>query len=272
MLLAAGCGIALTPDLNVDGPIVVGVSESQISFVHLDEAGDVSGVFVDMVRDLGLYLNRETEVKLLDENGLVGAVGGHTVDLAFVLLPPPDMEERPGVVFSKPFAWKSLAFLTDAESELDGLEDLNAEGRTVAVIANHRANSFARTSLPQAAVKVLNSETEAVSLLLAGQADGFIHDSLRIFELADEQRGRFRAVLEPFRRVGVSLAVSADNEALLDAVNDFMHDYREIGGFERLADRYFAEAREAFAVQGADFLFDPPERVMIEDSEPGLLD
>ncbi len=272
-LLTGGCGMELTPDLEVEGAIVVGMTTAQSSFVIEEEDGEISGVFADMVRDLGLYLNRETVVEILEEGTVMRAVRSRSVDLGFVLDKQADGEETE-VMFSKPFAWLGLAFLTAADSELDAVENLNSEERVIAVVRNTRADQFVRTALPQARVHVLDSEDEAVQALLDGDAQGFVHDSLKIFELVDGRGERLRAVLEPFRRVGVSIGVYSENKTLLEAVNDFLHDYREIGGFDRLADRYFADAREAFEVQGADFLLDPPERVMIEDSEatPFLLE
>jgi len=267
VLFTGGCGVELAPDLEVDGAIVVGMTTAQSSFVF-EEEGEITGVFADMVRDLGLYLNRETEVEILEEGTVMQAVRSRSVDLGFVLDKQAD-EEEGAVVFSKPFAWLGLAFLTAADSELDAVEDLNSEGRVIAVVRDTRAGQFARTALPQATVRELDGEDEAVQAVLEGDVHGFVHDSLKIFELVDGRGERLRAVLEPFRRVGVSIGVYSENEALLEAVNDFLHDYREIGGFDRLADRYFSEAQEAFEVQGADFLFDPPERVVIEDTDAG---
>lgn len=267
-LLSSGCGMELAPDLEVDGAITVGMTTAQSAFVFEDEEGKISGVFADMVRDLGLYLNRETAVEILEEGTVMRAVRSRSVDLGFVLNKQAD-EEETEVVFSKPFAWLGLAFLTASDSELDAVEDLNNDDVAIAVVRDTLASQFARTALPQATVRVLDSEDEAVQAVLEGDVHGFVHDSLKIFELVDARGDRLRAVLEPFRRVGVSIGVHSENEALLEAVNDFLHDYREIGGFDRLADRYFSEAQEAFEVQGADFLFDPPERVVIEDTDAG---
>jgi ABC-type amino acid transport substrate-binding protein len=267
MALLSACTMELATDLDVEGTIVVGIPEGKEPFLFEDDEGEWSGVFVDMVRDLGLYLNRKTEVNVLDAGDLKAAVRAGEVALAFMERPSSDESDKNEIRFSDEFAWLGLAFLTGPESELTQVDALNAGEIRVAVIRSTRADQFARTALPKASVKVVEDEDGAVNKVLEREADAFVHDSLRIFENVDGRTDNLRAVLEPFRRVGIVAAVYAENEALLEAVNDFFHDYREIGGFDRLADRYFADAKEAFAVQGADFLFDPPERVVIEDSE-----
>lgn len=266
-LIFTGCGVDLAPELEVEGLIRVGVAAQPPAFIVENDAGELGGVYSDMVRDLGLYLNRETGLVLFREEGLPDAVRSGEVDVAFLLRPSGEGEAS-GLAFSKPFAWLGLGFLTGPESDLDGVEDLNAEGIAVVVLRESRADPFVRTALPQALVRVVDDVYAAVDALLAEEVQAFVHDALGLFDLVEAKGGRLRAVLPPFRRVGVLSAVREDNEALLEALNDFLHDYRAIGGFDRLADRYFPGALEAFDVQGAAFLFDPPERVMIDDSEP----
>lgn len=258
----------MAADLDVEGTIFVGVPEGKEPFLFEDDEGNMSGVFLDMVRDLGLYLNRKTEVRVLDPGVLKASVRSGEVALAFMEKPFSEDAEREDIVFSEAFAWLGLAFLTGPDSELAQVDALNAGGVRVAVVRDSRGDQFVRTALPKASVRVVEDEYAAVNKVVEEEVDAFVHDSLRIFETVDGRTDTLRAVLDPFRRRAIVLAVYAENEALLEAVNDFFHDYREIGGFDRLADRYFADAKEAFDVQGADFLFDPPDRVVIEDSEP----
>ena len=267
VLFFMGCGVDLAPELEVEGLIRVGVAAQPPAFIVEKGSGELGGVYPDMVRDLGLYLNRETGLRLFREEYLPEAVRSGQVDVAFLLSPSQEREAF-GLAFSQPFAWLGLGFLTGPDSELDGVEDLNAEGMAVVVIRESRADPFVRTALPLALVRVVDDLHEAVDAVLAEEVQAFVHDSLSLFDLVEAKGARLRVVLLPFRRVGVLSAVREDNEALLEALNDFLHDYRAIGGFDRLADRYFAEALEAFEVQGADFLFAPPERVVIDDSDP----
>lgn len=266
--LLAGCGLELSPDLDVDGAIVVGVPDEGAPFFYKDDNGEIAGIYADMARDLGLYLNRGVELRVLKASQQTTAVLSGGVDLTLLTVTQSEADET-GLGLSDPFAWRSLAFLTGAESVLDDVEELNVEGRVVVVIDGSRGMQFVRTALPAATVKVVETEAEALRAVKAGEAEAFVQEALEIFNAVDDRTDPFRAVLAPIRRAGIRFGTAPDHVALLEAVNDFLFDYREIGGFERLEDRYFPEAREAFEVQDADFLFDPPERAVIEDTEAG---
>lgn len=263
--LWTGCPFPVKTDLEIEGALVAGVLGDDPPFEVRGETGEVSGVHVEMAEDLGLYLNREVRFEVLEAGEVKDAVVSGRVDLVFLRGKMSNVAEN-GVAFSDGYAWMGLAFLTGVDSEVGGVEDLNAEGRVVVVVRESLGNVFVRTAMPRAEVRVLEDGEACVAEVLGGRADAFVHDGLSVYAAVDARPESLRAVLEPFRREAWVLGVRRENKALLDAVNDFLVDYREIGGFDRLAERYFGEVREAFAVQGAAFMFDPPEALVSEDA------
>lgn len=265
LLLGSGCrDVSPVDPPSPPRALAAGVDATQPPFVTKDEDGELQGLGVDMLRDLGIYLNTEVTVVPLTGEELSRELLEKRVDL---VLPPPNWADGDdeGLLATDPFAWDGLAMLTLPDRELSNVEELNQSGVTVGVVENTPGQTFANTSLSNPAVRAFESEEAARDALLEGGVDVLVLDPLAVHRIAGEFPERLRAVLHTFRREPRVFKVREDDEGLREDLNEFIQDYREIGGFERLMERHIPEVQRDFQEVGAPLPFDPPEPAV-----PGL--
>jgi len=253
----SGCGPRSQESHGKNSPIVVGMELAYRPFEMTDEQGEPAGISVDMARDLGTYLNRDIEIRNMSFDGLIPALRSGNIDLIISSMTATE-ERAESIDFSDPYVWTGLAMLVGADSEILTIEDVNVRNRTVAVKQGTTGHIYAQTALPRATVRVFDDESAAVLEVVQGKADVFLYDQMSIYRHAERHPEKARALLEPFRREAWAIGVRKGNEAMLEAVNDFLRDYRNLGGFAQLTETYLAEMHEAFENMGYEFIFDPP--------------
>ena len=96
-------------------------------------------------------------------------------------------------------------------------------------------------------------------LLKEGKADAFVFDQLSIYQHGLRHPETTRSVLTSFQRESWAVGIRKGDEELKAAVNRFLADFREQGGFTEVGDRYLGDIQTAFAEMGIPFLFDIPE-------------
>jgi polar amino acid transport system substrate-binding protein len=88
-----------------------------------------------------------------------------------------------------------------------------------------------------------------------GRAEAFIYDSLSVYQNHKRHPGTTRAVLRPFREETWAIGLRRGDDALREQVNEFLREFREAGGFDRLGDEYLPEEKAFFESQGIPFVF-----------------
>ena len=200
-------------------------------FETKDEQGNPSGVSVDFMKDFGEYIGMSS-MTITEERK-------ETVD------------------FSEPYANALLAVLTNKDSQITSVDDLNQEGKKVAVKTGSTGYLYAQEHLKNAEIIALQDESACVMEVSQGKADGFIYDQLTIYRNWQNNLDTTNAVFIPFQDVEPwGIAVKKGNTELLDQLNEFIETYREDGGFEELTEKYLSEEKEAFEELGFQWFFD----------------
>jgi polar amino acid transport system substrate-binding protein len=167
-------------------------------------------------------------------------------------------EERGQVIdFSVPYANAYLAILTNADSGVASVDDLNQAGKKIAVKIGSTGYFFATKSLPNAEVVGLADESACVTEVSQGKADAFIYDQLTIYRNWQANPDTTKAVFVPFQDVeNWGVAVAKGNTELLDELNAFIPAYYEEGGFGDLTEKYLSAEKAAFDELGFKWFFD----------------
>ena len=126
VLIVSGCGKKDTNEL------IVGMELAYPPFETKDEYGNPTGVSVDLARAFGEFANRTVKIENVSWDGLIPALQAGKVDV--VISSMTISEERKGKIdFSKPYAKALLALLANSETDINKAEDLDREGKKVAV-------------------------------------------------------------------------------------------------------------------------------------------
>ena len=236
--------------------LIVAMELAYPPFETKDEAGNPSGVSVDMAYALGEYLGREVEIVNTAWDGLIPSLQTGKADI--IISSMTIKEERKEMVdFSIPYVNALLAILANKNSGIENINDLNQPGKKVAVKNGSTGHIFAEKNLPNAELIVLADESACVTEVVQGKADGFLYDQLTIYRNNKSNPDTTTAVFIPFQdpeQWGV--AVKKGNEQLVKDINAFITEFTANGGFDELTEKYLKEEKKAFDEFGFLWFFD----------------
>ncbi|WP_321314503.1 transporter substrate-binding domain-containing protein [Halarcobacter sp.] len=258
-LLFIGCGeqkVASDSQENVKKDILtVGMELAYPPFEMSDKDGTPSGVSVDFAKALGKYLNKEVVIENIAWDGLIPSLKTGKIDLIISSMTITD-ERKKSIDFSIPYAQTSLAILANKDSDVDSIEDLNKEGKKVAVKKGSTGHLYAKNNLPNADILVFDKEAACVLEVVQGKADGFLYDQLTIYKNYAKHMDTTKPLLKPFQKDfeywGVALR---QNDPLKEKVNEFIKKAKEDGTFDTFAKKYLTDAKNTFDELGIPFFF-----------------
>lgn len=237
-------------------PLVVAMELAYPPFETKDTQGNPTGVSVDFMKAFGEYAGREVQIENTAWDGLIPSLQTGKADM--VMSSMTITEERAKTVdFSDPYANAMLAVLTNKDSGITAVEDLNQAGKKVAVKTGSTGFIYANNHLQNAEIIALADESACVTEVAQGKADGFIYDQLTIYRNWQENIDTTEAVFIPFQDVDKwGIAVQKGNTGLQEQLNAFIKEYAENGGFDELTEKYLAEEKKAFGELGFQWFFD----------------
>lgn len=250
-LVVGGCGSVQ------NAPLRVGMELAYPPFEMTDEQGTPTGVSVDLARALGENLGREVEIRNLSFDGLIPALKTGTIDLIISSMTATEERAR-SIDFSDPYVFTGLAILAGKDREVKRIEDLNRQGRTVAVKLGTTGQVYAREHMEEAHLRVLAEENACVLEVAQGKADGFLYDQMSVFRNAQRHPETTTAILAPFQRESWAIGIRKGNVELREQVNAFLRTHRGDGGFKELGEKYLGDMQATFEEKGIPFVFDPP--------------
>ncbi len=249
MILVAGCKPKeKTPELRV------GMDLSYPPFETIDEKGQPTGISVDIARALAAKLNLPLKIEAIPFVGLIPALQSGRVDCVISSMTATE-ERRKTITFSEPYLTIGLAMLVSAKSPVTSLADLDQPGKIVVVRPGTTGEVWVRRNITKAQVLTVEKEGPAVLEVIQGKADAFIYDQMSVWQNARKNPETTRAILQPIQKENWAIGLRQNEPALQEAVNEFLQEYRQQGGFEKLGNQYLKEQKKAFQEQGIPFYF-----------------
>ncbi len=223
-------------------------------FEMIDESGKPAGVSVEMAGELGRFLGREVVIENTAFDGLIPALQTGKIDLIISSMTA-NAERAKSIAFSAPYVRTGLAMLLPAASGIASVSELNRPDKKVAVKRGTTGHLYAMDHLREATLLVLDKENSAVLEVAQGKADAFIYDQLSIYRNWRANEAATRALLKPFQEEVWAVGLRQGDADLRQQVDEFLKTYRDAGGFEMLAKKFFSEERAYFQEIGTNFLF-----------------
>ncbi|MCL2321375.1 MAG: transporter substrate-binding domain-containing protein [Oscillospiraceae bacterium] len=247
---------ACTKNSTANAPLIVAMELAYPPFETKDANGNPSGVSVDFAKDFGAYIGRTVEIQNTAWEGLIPSLVTGKADMVVSSMTI-TADRAKTVDFSIPYANAMLAVLTNKNSGINKIDDLNQAGKKVAVKIGSTGFTYAQKNLTNAELISLSDESACVTEVSQGKADGFIYDQLTIYRDWQANLGTTAAVFIPFQDVDQwGVAVNKGNTALLNQINDFITKYTKEGGFDKLTAKYLSNEKKAFDELGFKWFFD----------------
>ncbi|MBQ9155962.1 MAG: transporter substrate-binding domain-containing protein [Eubacterium sp.] len=238
------------------GTLRVAIELAYPPFDFKDEAGEPTGVDVDLIKDFGAAYGYDVEISDTSWDGLIPALQTGKTDA--VISAMSITEERDELVdFSDAYALAKIAILASSGSKAETDEDFNSPDITIAVKSGTVGHIYAQDYFPEANLTVLNDESACINEVLQGKADGFIYDELTCTNYHDDNPDKTKCIsLSQAETGGWGIAVQEGNKELVDELNAFIRDYYESGKLDELGEKYMPGKKEEFAENGFQWFFD----------------
>jgi polar amino acid transport system substrate-binding protein len=237
-------------------PLVVGMDATYRPFEYVDEKGEITGVSVEIGREIGKQLGREVEFRNINFDGLILALKTGAIDLIISSMTANE-ERRKSIAFSDPYVKTGLSVLVAKGSPVGSAEDLKGGGRRLAVRIGTTGEAWCAEHLPEAALVRLDTDAACVLEVVNGRVDAWVYDQISVMNYHAQHQEQTRALLAPLREEfwAVGMAKEAD-PALAAGVNAALKRMREEGAFGKIADKLLSSERELMRKQGLPFVFE----------------
>lgn len=256
LLVTSLVGCSSNSDKAGDNTLVVGMELAYPPFETKDTDGNPNGISVDLAKALGEYLGRPVKIENTNWDGLIPSLQTKKVDVVISSMTITD--ERGKVVdFSEPYAHSYLALLTNNNSEITSVDDLNNNDKVIAVKKGSTGYIYANNNLTSATINSFASENACVTEVTQGKADAFIYDQLTIYRQNQANIDTTKAILIPFQdSENWGMAVKKGNTELLSKINDFIKQYKSDKGFDELTEKYLSDEKKTFDELDFPWFFD----------------
>lgn len=235
-------------------PLVVGMDLSYPPFETIDASGNPRGISVELAKALATDLGRPLQIENIPFVGLIPSLQNGRIDCVISSMTDTP-ERRKTIAFSEPYLSTGLALLVGVDGSIRSVEDLNRPDRTVVVRLGTTGETWARDHLKDAKIVSLEKENAAVLEVIQGKADAFIYDQMSIWQNQQKNPETTRALLRPIRKEQWAIGVRQEDVLLRSEIDKFLKTFRETGGFDRLADQFLKDQKEAFQKEGVPFYF-----------------
>ncbi|RXJ75383.1 amino acid ABC transporter substrate-binding protein [Arcobacter sp. F155] len=255
MVFISGCNDDSSQTKEEKKVLKVGMELAYPPFEMSEKDGTPSGVSVDFAKALGKELGREVIIENIAWDGLIPSLKTGKIDLIISSMTITE-ERKKSIDFSIPYAQSSLAILANKNSAISSINDLNQEGKKVAVKKGSTGHVYAKDNLPNAEILVFDKEAACVLEVVQGKADGFLYDQLTIYKNYAKNKDTTVALLQSFQEDfeywGVALKKDSPLKKDVDA---FIKKAKADGTFDSFANKYLTDAKKTFDDLGIPFFF-----------------
>lgn len=235
--------------------LIIGTDATYPPFEYVNEKGEISGVDIEVGREIGKALGREVEFRNINFDGLITALRTDSIDLVISSMTATS-ERRKSIDFSEPYVKTGLSILAAKDSTLQSAADLKTSGRKIVVRLGTTGESWARENLKDAKIIALDADVSCVMEVVNGNVDAWIYDQLSIMNYYAKHAERTRALLAPLREEVWAVGLKQGNDELKTKVNEVLARMRSDGSFTKLAERFMAKEKQMMTAQGLPFVFE----------------
>lgn len=249
ILAACGGGDQAAQTASEEGAgdvVVVGTNPAFDPFEFQDSEGNIEGFDIDLMAAIGEDQGFTIEVKGMEFDSLTGAIQNGSIDViaSGMSITPERLE---AVHFSEPYMDASLGIVIDSGNEAIATKD-DLKGKIVCAQIGTTGASEATKLVEEggaAEVQIFDTFNTCIQALLNGSVDAIINDMPVNDAYMAKNPDKVKILGEPFVADYYGLAVSKDNEALLEKLNTGLKNIIDSGKYEEICAKYELEVPES---------------------------
>ncbi len=218
---------------------VVGVNKKLRPFTYINEAGELTGFDVDLIREISKKIFTTDDiiefVQVTPSNRIL-KLNSKEVDV--VISTMTITHERLHVVdFSEPYYISGQAVLVHQDSDIHSGKDLN--GKNVGIVLGTTAATNIRYVASSAHIKGFKNYKEAFKELQKGNLDALTADDVILQGIIVENEG-YKILNDRYSTeiYGIALRKDSSSESLRIAINNALHELKKTGKIKELEKKY----------------------------------
>jgi len=246
MGLLAGCGKESggdekpgdKPVLITEGVLTVGSDCEYPPFTYLDgeqAAGFEFELMSAICDEIGLECVYHNPLKF--DTLCASVAAGGTIDVAVSAITI-DADREQTVDFCDPYFDSNQSLTVLKDSGFETAEDL--AGKNIAVQSGTTGEAWAKENIADAQVTAFDEAPAAFAALQAGKADAVVVDLPVAVELLNSAYDTCQIIEEIPTGEQYGIAVSKENPALRELINEGLAAVRESGKYDEIYNKYFA--------------------------------
>jgi polar amino acid transport system substrate-binding protein len=224
----------------------VGMNPGYAPFEMIDVDGNMIGFDVDVARYVATEMGNGVKAEFVksDWDPIIANLNADKFDLIMSgMTRTPERALR--CAFTDPYFETGQALLVNRAkwkpSPKLGVRDFDRPGVVVATRLGTTGEIAARKLFRKATIKTMESESDAALEVDAGRADVMVYDKPFVAIRAQESPERTFAILEPFTKEYLAMAVRRGDTELRDWLNLTIFELRASGTYDSLYDTWFVK-------------------------------
>jgi len=238
LVAAAATTAALTVSAWAE-PLRIGTEGAYPPFNMVDENGQVHGFDIDIANALCEHMERECTFVIQDWDGIIPGLMAGKYDAIIASMSITE-ERKQAVDFSDRYYTNKLQFIAAEDKDLT----ITPEGMAGMTVGAQRATIAAQwleADMPEADIKLYDTQENAYLDLASGRLDAVIADMLVNYEWLESEAGAgYEFKGEPvYENDEIGIAIRKGEEDLVEAFNKAIAEIVEDGTYAEINAKYF---------------------------------
>ena len=230
-------------DLTSNEGVLIWATNAEFPPYEYHEGDAVVGIDAEIADYIGQQLGLEVQCEDMAFDSIIPAVVSGKADLGIAgMTVDPDRLEN--VNFSDPYVNAGQVIIVAEGSEVASVADL--AGKTIGVQLGTTGDQYVTENITDATVERYNKGFEAVQAVQQGKVDAVVIDGEPAKQFVASAEGTL-ILDEPLTEEEYAIAVSKDNEALLEEVNRILAEMQENGKMAEITNKYLGDNAESTA-------------------------
>jgi polar amino acid transport system substrate-binding protein len=237
LAIAAETNSLVTPEINTldkiqkRGKLIIGVKDNLPPLGFRDRSGNLSGLEIDIARELAKELNIQVELVPLKNRDRLSALQNNQIDLAIAQITVTTNRSRL-VDFSLPYYTDSTIAIAKRDVTSQELRQPSAIG----VLKNSAAIAVIQSQFPKAAIIGASSYADGLDALQSGKVKAFVGDRSSLSQWLKDHPD-FAIIGKPLAAHSLAIALprGLQHLDLRDRVFDIVEKWRKNGWLQERA-------------------------------------
>ncbi len=219
-----------------EGVLTMGTNAAFPPYEYYDDADNIVGIDAEIAEALAEKLGLTLEIVDMDFSSIITSVQSGKIDVGIAGMTVTD-ERLENVNFTGSYATGVQVIIVPEGSEITSVDDLSNEDLLIGVQEGTTGHIYCSDDYGEDRVIAYTNGATAVQALLQGKVDCVVIDQQPALAFVEANEGL--AILDTEYVIEeYAIAVSKDNEALLDALNAALAELTEDGTVQSILDTY----------------------------------